>query len=194
MSDSRHYFDAATPSNALGRREDRVPEGDDRVRSVCIDCGHIEYRNPRIIVGAVCTWEDKYLLCRRGIEPRKGFWTMPAGYMELGETPAAGAAREVAEEACAKVETGALIGLFPLAHIGQVHMIFRARMTDPGHAAGEESLETALVAWADLPWDDFAYPTIHWAFQAHKKFESRDDFAPMGIPEDFDMSAYLHIV
>ena len=104
------------------------PEGDDRERLVCGDCGFVVYENPKVIVGAVCTWEDKYLLCRRAIEPRVGFWTMPVGYMELHETTEQGALREVWEEARARAEIDALLAIYSIPEISQVHMIYRARM------------------------------------------------------------------
>ncbi|WP_092615185.1 NUDIX hydrolase [Roseospirillum parvum] len=163
----------------------RIPEGDDRERAVCQRCGFIAYDNPRLIVGAVCLWEDRILLARRAIAPRQGFWTVPAGFMENGETPAQGAAREVREEALAEVEIGPLIGLYPLAPIDQVHMIYRARMTSPRHAPGPESLETALVAWADIPWDELAFPSIHWALGDHARTAGSTAFQPGTTPPDW---------
>ncbi|TAN56951.1 MAG: NUDIX domain-containing protein, partial [Magnetospirillum sp.] len=103
-----------------------IPAGDDRERLVCGDCGFVLYDNPKIIVGAVCTWQDRYLLVRRAIEPRLGFWTMPIGYMELGETTEQGALREVWEEACARAEITGLLSVFSIPEISQVHMIYRA--------------------------------------------------------------------
>lgn len=176
----------SVPSDVVspGRFTHQIPEGDDRQRLVCDTCGFINYENPKIVVGAVCTWQDKYLLVRRAIEPRVGFWTMPAGYMELGETTEAGAAREVWEEGCARVTVGALIGLFSLPRIGQVHMIYRAEMDIPDHAPGTESLETKLVDWEDIPWDELAFPTVVWALQAHRQFLGKSGFGPMGVPAE----------
>ena len=122
-----------------------VPEGDDRERLVCLDCGHIHYENPKITVGAVCTWEDKLLLCRRAIEPRPGFWTIPAGYLEESETTAEGAAREIWEEARARVKMDGLFGIYEIPHISQIYMIYRARMIAPDCAPGPESADAALV-------------------------------------------------
>jgi len=122
-----------------------VPEGDDHERHVCDSCGWIHYVNPKIVVGAVCTWKDKLLLCRRAIEPRRGYWTIPAGYMEENETTQEGAAREAREEACASIEVGALLGVYNIPRISQVHMIYRAALTSPDIAAGVESLEVSLV-------------------------------------------------
>ncbi|MBF0306978.1 MAG: NUDIX hydrolase [Alphaproteobacteria bacterium] len=167
----------------LGKRVCKIPDGDDRERLVCVDCGHVHYDNPKIIVGAVCVWEDRFLLCRRAIEPRSGFWTMPAGYMELNETTAQGAAREVWEEARARVEIGPLLALYDLPRISQVHMIFAARMLTPEHGAGPESLEVGLFAWNEIPWDDLAYPTVRWSLEHFRDLEGQTAFAPRGVPE-----------
>lgn len=175
---------APTDDLSTGRFSPRIPDGDDRHRLVCDTCGFINYQNPKVVVGAVCTWQDKYLLARRAIEPRVGYWTMPAGYMELGETTEAGAAREVWEEACATVEIDALLGVFSLPRIGQVHMIYRATLRIPDHDAGPESQETMLVSWEDIPWNDLAFPTVHWALKAHRQFLGKVGFAPIGVPDD----------
>src|SRR6476660_3522998 len=111
--------------------ERRIPEGDDRERMICADCGHIDYQNPKVVVGTVVTWEGKILMCRRAIEPRRGFWTLPAGYLELGETLEEGAAREAMEEATADISLDGILGVFSVARIGQVQVIFRGRFTDP---------------------------------------------------------------
>lgn len=155
-----------------------IPAGDNRERHVCGDCGWINYVNPRIVVGAVCTWEDKVLLCRRAIEPRHGFWTIPAGYMEEGETTAAGAARETAEEAEAEIEVGALLGIYNIPRISQVHMMYRAEMVSPDAAPGEESLEVKLVDWADIPWDELAFPTITLALKHFDEVRDKEHFQP----------------
>lgn len=169
---------------------EKVPAGDDRLRLVCDDCGFIHYRNPKIIVGAICTWaepggsdaDEKFLLVRRAIEPRRGFWAMPAGYMELGESTDAGAAREVWEEAEAKVRLDGLLAIYDLPGISQVHLIYRGRMTTPDHAAGVESLEARLFRWDDLPWDDMAYPTVAWALHAWRRARGQTIFAPDTVP------------
>ena len=161
-----------------------VPEGDDRERSVCGRCGHVFYENPKVIVGAVCVWDDRYLLCRRAIEPRIGFWTMPAGYMELAESTEQGACREVWEEAGASVEIEDLLAIYNLPMISQVHMIYRARMLSPAFAAGSESLEVGLFAWDAIPWDDLAYPNVAWSLRHHRALIGQSGFAPRGIPED----------
>lgn len=143
----------------------KVPDGDDRARLVCRDCGHIQYENPTVTVGAVCTWEDKILLCRRAIEPRIGFWTIPAGYLELSETTLEGAAREVWEEARVRVEMGGLVGIYEIPHISQMYMIYRARMTAPDAEPGPESADVQLFAWNDIPWDELAFPSVSWALE-----------------------------
>ena len=160
-----------------------IPEGDDRERMVCGQCGHIFYENPKVIVGAVCDWDGRYLLCKRAIEPRRGFWTMPAGYLELAESTEQGAAREVWEEARAKVEIGALLAIYNLPKISQVHIIYRARMVSADYAAGPESEDVGLFAWDDLPWNDLAYPNVAWSLTHHRDLADQTNFAPRGIPD-----------
>ncbi|WP_447528101.1 NUDIX hydrolase [Vreelandella sp. TE19] len=136
-----------------------VPEGDDRPRYLCDGCGAIHYQNPRIVAGTLPVHEDKILLCKRAISPRKGYWTLPAGYMENGETTRDAGLRETREEAMASVEIKDLYTLIDLPHINQVYMIFLADLNG-GFAAGPESLEVALFAEDDIPWDTLAFPTI----------------------------------
>ena len=161
-----------------------VPEGDDRERMVCDDCGFIYYENPKIIVGAVCVWDGRYLLCRRAIEPRRGFWTSPAGYMELSETAEDGAVREVWEEARAKVEIDALLAVYSLPMISQVHLIYRARMLTADFAAGQESEAVDLFVWKDIPWGELAYPNVNWSLGHHRDLSGQSGFAPRGIPDN----------
>jgi ADP-ribose pyrophosphatase YjhB (NUDIX family) len=136
---------------------------------VCEDCDFIRYDNPKIIAGVVPIYQDKVLLCTRAIAPQIGFWTVPAGFLELGESPAEGAARESLEEATAVIEVGDLIGVYTIRHIGQVQMFFRGTMSAPEHAAGEESLETKLFGWDEIPWDELAFPTIRWALRDYQR-------------------------
>lgn len=138
----------------------RVPEGDNRPRHVCGACGTIHYQNPKVVVGCIPEWGDRILLCRRAIEPRYGFWTLPAGFMERGETTQDGAARETYEEALARVEVLSLYTLFNLPHIDQVYLLFRSRLLDLGFGPGEESLEVRLFAEAEIPWGEIAFPVI----------------------------------
>ncbi|KVF67170.1 NUDIX hydrolase [Burkholderia vietnamiensis] len=138
----------------------RIPQGDNRERFVCDHCGTIHYQNPRNVVGTVPVWGDQVLLCRRAIEPRYGFWTLPAGFMEMGETTAEAAARETLEEAGARVEIQNLFTLLNVPHVHQVHLFYLARLIDPDYEAGEESLEVKLFDEADIPWDEIAFPTV----------------------------------
>jgi ADP-ribose pyrophosphatase YjhB (NUDIX family) len=139
----------------------RVPVDDNRERATCSACGHIQYENPLNVVGTLPITDDgRVLLCRRAIEPRRGYWTLPAGFMELGETVEQGALRETEEEAGAQVELGALISLISVVHVGQVHLFFRARLTSLAFNPGPESLEVQLFAPADIPWDELAFRTV----------------------------------
>lgn len=138
----------------------RVPPGDSLPRHVCDACGTIHYQNPKIIVGCIPAWENRVLLCKRAIEPRYGLWTVPAGFLENGETTADGAKRETLEEANANVEVGDLFALYNIPHINQVYMLFRARLLDLGFHAGAETLELRLCSDTDVPWDDIAFATV----------------------------------
>ena len=129
--------------------EKRVPDGDNRERLVCARCEFIHYQNPKIVAGAVCTWGDKILLAKRAIEPRKGFWTLPAGYMELGETTEQAAEREAREEACASIEIDRLLAMYSVARIGQVQIMYRAKLLSADIAPGVESEAVALLDWAE---------------------------------------------
>ncbi|WP_233863535.1 NUDIX hydrolase [Paraburkholderia adhaesiva] len=137
-----------------------VPPGDNRERFVCSACGTVHYENPRNVVGTVPVWEDKVLLCRRAIEPRYGYWTLPAGFMEMGETTSEAAVRETLEEAGARVEIQNLFSLLNVPRVHQVHLFYLARLLDTNIAAGEESLEVRLFEEHEIPWDDLAFPTI----------------------------------
>lgn len=143
----------------------RIPAGDAHPRAVCDACGHIQYENPRLVVGCVATWGERILLCRRAIEPRHGFWTLPAGFMENGETTAAAAARETHEEALAKVGEITPFAMVNVAHIHQVHLFYRGELIDGEHGAGEESLETALFSAADIPWGELAFRSVGFCLE-----------------------------
>jgi ADP-ribose pyrophosphatase YjhB (NUDIX family) len=142
------------------RVELRVPEGDNLPRLVCAACGTIHYQNPKIVVGCLPEWEGRVLLCKRAIEPRYGLWTLPAGFLENGETIVAGALRETEEEAHARVEPLDLYTVISLPQINQVYMMFRARLLDLKFGPGSESLEVKLVDEADVPWESLAFRTI----------------------------------
>ena len=143
----------------------RIPEGDDRPRYVCDACSTVHYQNPKIVAGCIPAWESRVLLCRRAIEPRYGLWTLPAGFMENGETTPQAAERETREEACARVQVNALYVLFNLPHIDQVYMIFRARLCDLEFRPGAESLEVALFSEQEIPWNELAFPVVREALQ-----------------------------
>jgi len=148
-----------------------IPAGDNRPRFVCPQCDTIHYQNPRIIAGCLAVFDGKVLLCKRAIEPRRGLWTLPAGFMENGETTREAALRETREEACAEVELESLYTLTSIAPINQVQMIYRARLAEPRFAAGEESLDVGLFSEAEIPWDELAFQTIRNALRFY--FEDR---------------------
>lgn len=149
------------------KTEFRVPDDDNRPRHICSACDTIHYENPKIICGCLVTYQDQVLLCKRAIEPRSGLWTLPAGFMENGETAGEGALRETYEEALARPELGDLYALTSIPHISQVYMIFRAQLATPDFAPGPESLEVELFDADAIPWDQLAFQTVrrtlqHW--------------------------------
>lgn len=143
----------------------RVPPGDHLPRYVCDACGTIHYENPRIITGCIPVWENKILICRRAIEPRHGYWTLPAGFMENDETVQHGAAREAWEEALAQVEIGPLTAVINVLRSQQVHMIFQAKLLNLDVGAGPESLEVKLVEEQDIPWEDMAFQSVTFSLR-----------------------------
>ncbi|HEY5717886.1 MAG TPA: NUDIX hydrolase [Motiliproteus sp.] len=153
-----------------------IPAGDNRPRYVCQNCATIHYQNPRIIAGCLPLYGDQVLLCRRAIEPRRGLWTLPAGFMENGESTREAALRETWEEACAEVELDALHTLTSIRPINQVQMIYRARLLEPRFAAGEESLEVRLFHEHEIPWDTLAFQTIRTALTLFFEDRRRGDF------------------
>lgn len=173
--------DNRTPSFAL-----QVPDGDDRERNICTRCGFIDYQNPKIVTGSVATAPDgRILLCKRAIEPRSGYWTLPAGYMELGETVEQSACREAWEEARAELELDQVLAVYSVPRISQVQIMFRARLKNPeAVAAGPESAEVRLVAWEEIPWTDLAFPTVYWALNHHREVTGQDRFQPFTNPTD----------
>ncbi len=139
----------------------KVPEGDDRERYVCTSCELIHYSNPRVIVGCVPVHQGRVLLCRRAIEPRRNFWTLPAGFMENGETTPQGAARETWEEARARVSNLELYRVFDVPYISQIYMFYRCDVDDGAYGVGPESLETRLCGEEEIPWEEIAFPVVY---------------------------------
>jgi ADP-ribose pyrophosphatase YjhB (NUDIX family) len=166
----------------------QIPPGDTQERLVCAQCGFIDYQNPRIIVGSVVAAPDRrVLLCRRAIEPRRGFWTLPAGFLELGETLAEGAAREALEEAQARIVAEGILAVFSISRIGQVQVIFRAGFAEPDaprFAAGPESAEVGLFAWDEVPFEELAFPSVRWALYAWRANPIGPLTAPAGNPPE----------
>src|SRR5450755_1527192 len=156
----------------------QTPADDNRDRATCSVCGTVHYENPLNVVGTLPVWHDKLLLCRRNIEPRYGLWTLPAGFMELGETTEEGALRETVEEAGAHIELGGLFSLINVVRVGQVHLFYRARMLDLDFAPGPETIEARMFAEADVPWPEIAFRTtrltleFYFADRRAGRFES----------------------
>lgn len=165
-----------------GPRLLKVPEGDNRERLVCPECDYIAYKNPRIVAGSVVTHGDRILICKRSIFPRKGRWTLPAGFLELGESPEAGARREAKEEACADIAINQMLAVYSIPGVGQIQFMFRATL-ESEFAAGHETLEAKLVTWDEIPWDELAFPSVTWALRQYWESKDRRDFAPFGNPE-----------
>jgi len=145
----------------------RTPSGDHLPRHVCDACGVVHYRNPRLVVGCVPEHDGRILICKRAIEPRRGYWTVPAGFMENGETLQQAAARESREEACAEVTIGSLLAIVHVLHAEQVHVFFRARLQRAEFAPGPESLEVELVEPARIPWTDIAFPSTEFTLRRY---------------------------
>jgi ADP-ribose pyrophosphatase YjhB (NUDIX family) len=150
----KHCRACGTPVNY------QVPADDNRERAVCLACGTIHYENPLTVVGTVPVWEDQVLLCRRNIEPRYGLWTLPAGFLELGETTAQGAARETDEEAGARIDLEGLFSVLNVVRVGQVHLFYLARLRDTRFAPGPETIEARLFRENEVPWSELAFQTV----------------------------------
>jgi len=151
--------------------EQAIPHGDNRERAVCTACRTIHYENPKIVVGCLPVWKDRVLMARRAIEPRHGLWTLPAGFMENGESAAEGAAREALEETNARVEITQLYTTYSIPRISQVYIMFLANLLDPDVSPGEESLEVKLVAEDEVPWDQVAFAMVRRTLRHY--FEDR---------------------
>ena len=149
------------------RTERKIPEGDTHERDVCTVCATIFYSNPKNVCGCILEWEGKILLCKRAIEPRLGYWTVPAGFMENLETTAEGAAREAMEEANAEADDLTFFGLYNLPRISQVYIMYRGTLRDGNASVGPESLEVGLYEESDIPWDDLAFPVVVESLQRY---------------------------
>ncbi|XOV90719.1 MAG: NUDIX hydrolase [Pseudomonadota bacterium] len=159
----------------------KIPEGDNRPRYVCDGCDTIHYQNPRIITGCLITHEDQVLLCQRAINPRSGFWTLPAGFLENGESTSMGALRETREEANANAEILDFYTLFSLPHISQVYMFYRARLLDLDFSPGEESLDVRLFSENEIPWDQLAFPVVNQTLEHYFNDRRTEQFTPRAI-------------
>ncbi|MCB2112283.1 MAG: NUDIX hydrolase [Parvularculaceae bacterium] len=159
-----------------------TPDGDDHERDICSHCGFIDYRNPKIVVGSVLTFSRSVLLCRRAIEPRSGYWTLPAGYLEIGESVEEGARREAWEEARVRPSLERVLAIYSVPRISQVQIMFRGRVGSAECSPGPESREVDFFDWSDIPWPDLAFPTVGWALRHFKESEGASDFAPYSNP------------
>lgn len=155
--------DPGDPSGPQGPIHRTVPDGDNRERLVCRTCGFIKYENPLIVAGSVVVENRRVLLCRRAIAPRRGYWTIPAGYLELNEMVEGGAQREAREEALAEITIDGLLAVYTIPRISQVQLIYAAHLAQPGFGVGEESLEVRFFGWDEIPRDEIAFPSVHWA-------------------------------
>lgn len=145
---------------------------------MCPDCGFVHYDNPKVVVGSVVTLGDKFLLCRRAINPRKGYWTLPAGFLEMHETSIEGAMREAWEEARAKIAIDHLLAMYEIPRISQIQMMYRAELVDPAIEPGPESIEVGLFDWEDIPWPEMAFPTAVWALREYRDRRGQRGFPP----------------
>lgn len=161
----------------------KIPDGDNMERSVCTSCGFVDYQNPKVVVGSVATAGERILLCKRAIEPRIGYWTLPAGYLEQNETIEDGACREAREEAGAILTIRQVLAVYSITHISQVQVMFRATLENPDDIApGPESRDVRLFAWPDIPWEDLAFPSVGWALRQFRQVRDAEAFPPFGNP------------
>lgn len=170
MSLIKYCIRCATPVSR------QIPAGDQVIRAICPDCGHIHYENPHLIVGCVAEWQGRILLCRRAIEPRLGYWTLPAGFMENGETTTEAAVRETLEEAGARIIDCHPFALVSIARIHQVHLFYRAQLADIEIAAGSESLEVSLLDEAEIPWSEMAFRSGEFCLRQYFSDRARGHF------------------
>jgi len=186
----------ANPMLYDGSFSKTVPEGDNRERLVCNDCGFVNYQNPKIVAGVVAVHDGKVLLCKRAIEPRYGFWTLPAGFMEEGESVEEGALREAREEANAALKVDQLLAVYSIRRISQVQIFYTASFDGPPEfSPGVESTDVALFEWDDIPWENMAFPSAVWALKNYRSVMDRPAFAPFTNPPadspDADMVAFF---
>lgn len=160
----------------------QVPAGDTHERDVCTTCGFINYVNPKIVTGSIVRHDGKLLLCRRAIEPRTGYWTLPAGFMELGETAEQAAMREAREEANAEIVIDRLLAVYTIPRIAQVQIMYLAHLGSDAFSPGPESLEVRLASWDEIPWGELAFPSVRWALQQYRGVEGVAEFAPFSNP------------
>jgi ADP-ribose pyrophosphatase YjhB (NUDIX family) len=160
----------------------KIPDGDTHQRDVCSTCGYVHYVNPKIVTGAIVLHDGRILLCRRAIAPRIGFWTLPAGFMELGETAEQAAVREAREEANAEIAIERLLAVYTIPRIAQVQIMYLARLTSATISPGPESLEVVLAGWGEIPWAELAFPSVRWVLEQYQTVQGRDDFAPFANP------------
>ena len=161
-------------SSCAGPVQQMIPAGDNRMRWVCSQCKAIHYQNPNMVVGTISTWDDHILLCRRAIEPRYGFWTLPAGFLENDETTAQGAERETLEEAGASITLLTPFAMIDVPHVNQVHFYYRAQMLHEALDPGEESLEARLFKAKDIPWEQIAFRTVYKALEWFLQDQAQD--------------------
>jgi len=187
---------ASYPDNG-GPIRRAIPDGDNMARLVCDACGYIEYDNPKVVVGVVALWRDQILLCKRAIEPRIGYWTLPAGYLELNESTEDGAKREAREEAGAELRLNGLLAVYNIPRISQVQIIYRAELLSEDIAAGEESEEVGLFRAEDIPWQDLAFPSVRWALRQYAEVKDQAGFPPFTNPDgetgDFKPDAVMGV-
>jgi len=171
-----------TPADNKGNFVRRVPAGDTREREVCAECGFIRYENPKVVAGSLVLEGPRILLCRRAIEPRIGFWTLPAGYMELGETAEDAARREAREEAEADIAIDRLFAVYSIPRIAQVQVMYLAHLKTAHVAPGIESQEVSFFGLDDVPWSELAFPSVRWALTQLKTLGDTTTFAPFANP------------
>jgi ADP-ribose pyrophosphatase YjhB (NUDIX family) len=162
------------------RRE--IPQGDTHERDVCTSCGFVHYVNPKIVTGSIVRFNKRILLCRRAIEPRVGFWTLPAGFMEVGETAEHAAMREAREEANAAIIIDRLLAVYTIPRIAQVQIMYLAHLDEAIYSPGPESLDVKLASWDEIPWNELAFPSVRWALEQYRSIEGQTDFPPFSNP------------